>query len=146
MIVRAYEPRDRDAIEALTPRLCVGIAHWIDAAAMLDAIRGWVYGSVENGTVFVAEDDGTVVGFASVRERDHFTGLRLAYVGELAVAESSEGRGVGRALMAATESWARERGLARILLETGAANGGARAFYARLGFEESEVTLSKSLT
>ena len=146
MIVRAYEPRDRDAIEALTPRLCVGVAHWIDAAAMPEAVRGSVHGSIENGTVLIAEDDGTVVGFASVRQRDHFTGLRLAYVGELAVAEDSEGRGVGRALVTAAESWSRERGLARILLETGAANSAARAFYARLGFEESEVTLSKSLT
>lgn len=113
---------------------------------MLDAIRRWVRDSLEGGTVLVAEDEGTIVGFASVKERDHFTGLRLAYVGELAVAELSEGRGVGRALMAAVEAWARERGLARILLETGAANTEARAFYARLGFEDSEVTLSKAVT
>jgi ribosomal protein S18 acetylase RimI-like enzyme len=37
-------------------------------------------------------------------------------------------------------------GLARIILETGAANTEARAFYAGLGFEESEVTLSKAVT
>jgi len=146
MIIRAYEPRDRDAVESLAPRLCIGIAPWIDATAMLDAIRGWVRASLEDGTVFVAEDEGTVVGFACVGERDHFTGLRLAHVGELVVAEDSESRGVGRALMAAVESWARDRGLARILLETGAANDAARAFYARLGFEESEVTLSKAVT
>jgi GNAT superfamily N-acetyltransferase len=146
MVVRAYEPRDRDAVEGLAPRLCAGIATWIDATAMLDAIHRWVRESLESGTVLVAEDEGTIVGFASVKERDHFTGVRLAYVGELAVATEAEGRGVGRALMAAVETWARERGLARILLDTGAANTEARAFYARLGFEESEVTLSKAVT
>jgi GNAT superfamily N-acetyltransferase len=145
MVIRAYEPRDRDAVEDLVPRLCVGIASWIDPDAMLDAVRRWVRESLERGTVFVADEEGMVLGFASVKARDHFSGARFAYVGELAVAEGSEGRGIGRALMTAVESWARERGLARILLETGAANAGARAFYASIGFEESEVTLSKSV-
>lgn len=113
---------------------------------MLQAIQGWVRDSIEGGTIFVAEDEGEVLGFASVKEREHFTGLRLAYVGELVVAELSEGRGVGRALMAAVEGWARDHDLERILLETGAANGAARAFYARLGFDEAEVTLSKAVT
>jgi ribosomal protein S18 acetylase RimI-like enzyme len=38
-----------------------------------------------------------------------------------------------------------ERGLARITLETGAANDAARAFYAALGYREEDVRLSRAL-
>jgi GNAT superfamily N-acetyltransferase len=45
-----------------------------------------------------------------------------AYVGELVIGSAFEGRGAGRALMAAAERWAAERGLSRITLDTGAHN------------------------
>jgi GNAT superfamily N-acetyltransferase len=146
MVIRAYEAGDRESVEELTPRLCIGAADWIDPAAMLDAARGWVRESLDAGTVLVAEDDGAVVGFVSVKERSHFTGAAEAYVGELVVAEAAEGRGVGRSLMAAVEEWARGRGIARVSLDTGAANEGARAFYAALGYAETDVRLSKPVT
>ena len=146
MVVRAYEEADRAAVERLVPRLCIGAAGWIDPVAMLDAARGWVRESLRDNTVFVAEDGGAVVGFVTVKDRPHFTGMPEAYVGELVVAEESEGRGVGRALMAAVEDWARERRLVRVSLDTGAANTAARRFYAALGYEESDVRLTKSVT
>jgi GNAT superfamily N-acetyltransferase len=146
MVVRAYEEADHAAIEKLAPRLQIGVAPWIDAQAALEAVRGWVEASLATNTVFVADENGAVVGFVSVKERTHWSGAREAYVGELVVAEEAEGKGVGRALMAAAEQWARDRGLARMSLETGAANAGARAFYAALGYEESDVSLSRALS
>ncbi len=56
---------------------------------------------------------------------------------------AAERRGVGAALVAAAEDWASQRGLARITLETGAANLGARRFYAALGYADEDVRLSK---
>lgn len=144
--MRAYEPRDRDAVDALAPRLVIGAAHWLSPDGVLEAIRGWIDSSIADGTVFVAEEDGNVVGFVSVKEGRHFTGAPEAYVGELAVAEAAEGRGVGRALMTVVEDWARERDLPRVSLDTGAANTGARGFYAKLGYEEADVRLSKAVT
>lgn len=44
--------------------------------------------------------------------------------------------------MAAAEDWVRCRGHARLTLDTGAANSGARAFYARLGYREEDVKLT----
>lgn len=146
MVIRPYDPNDRRAVEALLPRLCIGAAAWIDPDDMLGVVRRWVDESLAGGTVFVAERDGTVVGFVTVTERPHFTGRPEAYVGELAVAEDSARSGVGRALMAAVEDWARERGLARVSLDTGAANAGARRFYEALGYEESDVRLTKAVT
>lgn len=97
----------------------------------------------DSRAVFVAEDRGTVVGFVSVTERNHFTGEVEGYVGELALADTGTRSGIGRALMAAAEAWARGRGLRRLSLETGAANRAARAFYAALGYAEEDVRLSR---
>ena len=112
---------------------------------MLAAIHRWLDDSLAD-VAFVAVEAGSIAGFVTVTERKHFTGVPEAYVGELAVAEDAEGRGVGRVLMEAVEAWARERDLARISLDTGAANASARGFYAALGYEETDVRLSKALT
>lgn len=75
----------------------------------------------------------------------HWSGNQDAYNGELAVAAGSEGQGVGSELLAAVERWAAQRGYSRIVLETGAANTRARAFYERHGYSTEEVVLSRSL-
>lgn len=46
-----------------------------------------------------------------------------------------QGAGLGRALMAQAESWARERECRRVLLGVYSRNEAALAFYARIGFE-----------
>jgi len=45
----------------------------------------------------------------------------------------------------AAEAWARARGLSRLTLEVFANNGGARAFYERLGFAEDSLRVVKRL-
>jgi ribosomal protein S18 acetylase RimI-like enzyme len=146
MHVRAFGKQDREAVDRLTPRLRIGAPDWADPAAVLEALHRWVRESMDEGTVFVVEDGGAVIGFVTVKERPHFTGIREGYVGELVVAEEAERRGAGRALMAAVEDWAREQGLARVSLDTGASNVAARDFYAALGYEETDVRLSKPVT
>ena len=61
------------------------------------------------------------------------------------VKASHERRGVRTLLMDPAEEWARHRGLRHITSETGAANGPARAFYARYGYQEEDVRLTKTL-
>lgn len=150
MLVRPFRPEDRDAVLTLADRLTIGVAPWRGGEAVLAAVRGWVAGSLaasgDERAVFVAEDrPGEIAGFVSVERSTHWSGEVQAHVGELVVAEAHEGRGVGRALMAAAEGWARERGHRILVLETGAANAGARAFYARLGYAEEDIRLAKIL-
>lgn len=57
----------------------------------------------------------------------------------------AEGRGAGRALVAAAEAWVRERGFRLVALETGTVNHRARNFYQRLGYGEESVMLVKTL-
>jgi ribosomal protein S18 acetylase RimI-like enzyme len=148
--VRPFAEGDRDAVVALAPRLAIGVASWRDPSAVIASALEWVAESMAEAasadrTLFVAEQDGRVVGFVSVSTRRHFTGELDAYIGELVVDAQAERTGVGTALVDEACRWAMRRGLHRIGLETGAANHGARRFYSRLGFVEEEVRLSNQL-
>lgn len=148
--IRPFVPADGPAARGLAPRLVIGIAPWRDPGGMLRAARGWIDGSIDGlgpeRAMMVAEDNrGRLVGFVGVARDVNFTGEAQASVGELVVTEEAEGTGVGRALMAAAEDWARERDLGLVVLETGAANDRARRFYGRLGYEEESVKLAKVL-
>ena len=95
--------------------------------------------------MWVAQAGEEVVGLVTAAERRHFTGEVDAYVGELVVDVDHERRGVGTLLLNAVEEWARRRGLRHLTLETGAGNAPARAFYARSGYREEDVRLTKGL-
>jgi len=145
--VRPYTPADESFVLSLAPRLLIGAAPWIDPERMLAAVRQWIAGSLSSdSTVFIAEDETPQpLGFATVSRTRHFTGEPQAYIGELAVDETVEGRGVGKALVHACEAWAREQGLTQLVLETGAANERGRRFYDHLGFREESVKLVRLL-
>ena len=147
--VAPYSHDDREAVLALAPRLRVGVAPWRPADGVGSAVRTWVEESInasdDRHGVFVARAGGEVVGVVALSEQEHWSGQMDAYVGELVTAEAWEGRGVGRALLARAEQWARDHGLERISLETGAANTRARAFYARSGYQDEEVRLTRVL-
>jgi aminoglycoside 6'-N-acetyltransferase I len=150
MNIRRYAPEDRQAALALAPRLEIGVAEWRNPADVARAVTGWVVSSLdahaaERRAVFVAVDGEQLVGLVTLAEQRHFTGEVDAYVGELAVSAGYERRGVGRLLMDAAENWARARGLRFVTLQTGAANETARAFYARCGYREEDVRLTKDL-
>ena len=148
--IREFRQSDREAVLRLAAPLTHGTASWLAPEAVAAAARNWVEGSIdaigEHAAVLVAEDShGVCLGFASVARKRHFSGEARAYVGELAVAADAEGKGIGRMLMQAVETWAVERGYRCITLETGAANERARGFYQRLGYQEESVTLTRVL-
>jgi GNAT superfamily N-acetyltransferase len=90
---------------------------------------------IADGTskVYVAEDEGDVVGFASGgRERAGETG----YEGELYaiyVLDEAQGRGFGRDLVRATVGGLRALGLGDMIIWVLRDNQPARGFYERLG-------------
>jgi len=148
--VRHYRADDRAFVLSLAPRLCVGMPSWRDRQLWLAAFERWIAASIEQhgqaAIVFVAEDDqGERLGFATLSHTAHFTGERQAYINELASSEAAEGRGVGTALIAACEQWAREQGDRVLALSTGAANERALGLYHHLGFRDEDVKLVKLL-
>jgi ribosomal protein S18 acetylase RimI-like enzyme len=148
--VRLYVPTDRGFIFRLAPRLAIGMQSWRDRQRWLATVEEWLTESIARHNrktiVWIAEDEqGERLGFATVSHSAHFTGQGQAYIGELATAETAEGRGVGTALVEACEQWARDQGYALITLSTGAANARALRFYHHLGFQDEDVTLTKTL-
>jgi len=99
---------------------------------------------------FVAEREGRVVGFvhALLRASPPHPGFvpdRYAAVEELVVAEGQRGAGVGRALLARAEDWAREQGASAVTLTVWEFPGGALPFYERLGYRPLQRRLRKRL-
>lgn len=149
--IRPVRASDHPALLALSPRLATGVAPWRDPGKAAAAARGWIESSLasahrEDHAVLVAVLDGRAAGMVSLAERRHFTGDTDAYVGELVMDSTAEGRGAGRALMAAAERWAASRGLSKITLETGTRNHRARRFYANAGYQEEDIRLTKIIS
>jgi GNAT superfamily N-acetyltransferase len=106
------------------------------------------FGTPAEGTrLLVAVDqDGRGLGFVFLETvRDYFSRQPHGHVGILAVTEESEGRGVGRALMDAAESWATERGFECLTLNVFEENRRARAVYEHLGYRPETIRYVKSL-
>lgn len=78
---------------------------------------------------FGIREGGERIGFAVVEEEDC-----SAYLLELMITSSSRGKGLGRLLLAACESWAASRGLVRLWTSLSARNQLAFGFYQKQGF------------
>jgi putative acetyltransferase len=83
-------------------------------------------------TLFGAREEGILLGIGALRELDPTHGELKS----MHVLKAARGRGVGRGMVAHLLTVARERGYARVSLETGTHEGfnAARAMYSQMGF------------
>ncbi len=113
----------------------------VTARERLDAIFEGHWNEPEK-LVLIARDGTAPVGVAWLEPSHHaVTELPEFMFLLLAVAESHQARGIGRALMRAGIDQAHARGACRIRLFVSAGNAHARKLYARLGFRESTVEM-----
>lgn len=99
-----------------------------------------------DGQAFVADDGHGLLGVATTQiVWSLVEDAPRALLTALVVREDTRGRGVGRALIDAVESWARDRRAARVVVTTALRRAGAHAFYERLGFEFTGRRYVKSL-
>ena len=92
--------------------------------------------------VFVATAGEEMVGFVSGELREGsptFLPKTWASVDDVFVLPGYRNRGIGRALIASVEGWARRKGANGVSLQVAAANGRGRKFYEDLGFREISV-------
>lgn len=150
--IRPVRPSDRAFLVATARRFVEsGLPPWRDAGDVQRALEAQferIAQDVPQGhALFVAESaSGKPLGFIYLEVlMDFFTRLSHGHVSDVVVAEGAEGQGVGQALMAAGEAWAREQGYDQLTLTVFAGNARARAFYARLGFGEETLRLVKPL-
>lgn len=103
---------------------------------------------IARGQCFVAEQGGRLVGTVTVngvfdpnrhgwaRATPWFFRQDVAHLHQYAVDPALQGGGIGAALMAACEQWAREQGHRAIALDTAMPAAHLRARYARAGYAE----------
>jgi aminoglycoside 6'-N-acetyltransferase I len=149
MQIRPVETRDRAAWLRMRQEL------WSDETGLDIGIDDYFKNLAANPnlqviTLVAQTPDGKLVGFAEVDTRAYAEDCETSPVGFLEgwyVQPEARGSGVGRALMSAAETWAREQGLQEFASDTWLHNEtGIRAHLA-LGFSEAErlVCFRKSL-
>ncbi len=137
-IMRPAEPGDAAALVALANEVTAEPEGWLltesawrtvaEERRFLRALRRHPH-----GMVFVAEEDGEVVGRLSVSRDPHPASSHVADLG-LMVARAHRRRGVGAALMRAAEAWARNAGVDKLELHVFPHNAPAIALYEKLGY------------
>jgi ribosomal protein S18 acetylase RimI-like enzyme len=158
--IREAVPEDHRFILSLVPELAsFGPPPFRDAAELTaiderflkEALTGrGVAGSIVLVAVDIEDAEGEAgspLGFIHLRpQSDYYLQKDCGHVADLVVAPEARGRGVGRALMAAGERWARERGFEMMTLHVFVENRAARALYDDLGFTAEIVRYVKPLS
>lgn len=113
-------------------------------------ITAYFEGTAGSLLVLVAEIDNRIVGFLEMDERKYAPGCErspVAFIEGWYADPSVRRLGVGRALMAAAEAIARQKGYVELASDSETENEDGLAAHAALGFEEIErvVCLRKSL-
>ena len=96
--------------------------------------------------VLVAEENGQLLGFAMVEyikreETNSMYAVHEAHIVEIGVDETSQGKGIGTALIQAVKDAAKVRGCRSVQLDVWEFNKSALRFYEKLGF----VTLRRKM-
>lgn len=137
--IRAAEPGDAAALVALASAVgsepqgwLLADSHWrsvADERRYVRAVRRHA-----DAALLVAEERGNVVGRLSIVRDAHPASSHVADLG-LMVAASHRRRGIGSALLAAAEEWARGAGVSKLELHVFPHNEAAIALYEAFGYE-----------
>ena len=157
-VIRDAEwPRDREAGIAFIDALQL-YEHAFEPNRRIDPAVGADYFDVllaavaqHGGIVRIAEAGGRAIGWAAAwPELDSLYVVederRILYISELYVEEPMRGTGVGRALIAACEDWARGQGIAVARISVMSKNTPAAAAYERVGYAPYALRLTKRLS
>jgi GNAT superfamily N-acetyltransferase len=139
--VRWALPEDAERLAALSTELGYPMTPE-EAAARLRELTGH-----PDHAILVAESDGCVAGWVQVSLPRIFETPARAEIAGLVVDETARGRGIGRELVAAAVSWARDRGCLAIRVRSNVVRERAHAFYRREGFGgiKTQVVLEKAI-
>jgi GNAT superfamily N-acetyltransferase len=111
-------PKTTEQVRAALERMLMSPAYFVVVAkAGGDALLGWI--AVERRLMLESGDMAEITG--------------------LVVSATARRLGVGRALMAAAERWARDQGFDEIRVRSNIARGESHAFYQGVGFQKAKT-------
>jgi GNAT superfamily N-acetyltransferase len=154
--IRKAEPRDLEPLGRLGAML-MRTHYEFDRQRFLAPGKGVEHGygsflgsmiDSPDDCVFVAEQDGPVVGYVfAALEPLSWKELRgpAGFIHDVAVAEEARHHGVGTLLMEAAIKWLREHGAPRVILWTAAPNATAQTLFHRLGFRDTMIEMTMEL-
>lgn len=103
-----------------------------------------------NTPVFVAQRDGTVLGYAFCVHKqfindNNMTDIKTLYIDDLCVDQAARGGHIGRALYEYVLDYARGSGCYNVTLNVWAGNEGAMKFYESVGLHVQKLGMEKIL-
>jgi GNAT superfamily N-acetyltransferase len=103
--------------------------------------------NVKQHAVYVACTENSVIGWIDVGVVHHLQAEPYAEIGGLVVSSEFRSRGIGKALVAQAEQWARDRGITKMVVRSRIAREAAHRFYLREGYERTKTSavFSKAL-
>ena len=138
-VVREADPSDAESLTRLAEAVSGEPEAWLisadgewrsvgDERRYLKAVRRY-----PNAAVFVADDEGLIVGRLSIARDQHPASRHVADIG-LMVAATHRRRGIGTALLEAAVDWARRAGVRKLELHVFPWNEAGIKLYERFGF------------
>ncbi len=141
MEIRDATPVDLSAITDLYNAFSATTYEYSEFPHTLEERTAWFTDQCAMGLpVLVADDDGSVVGFASYgpfRDNRRWPGYRFTVEHTIHVDESQWRQGVGRKLLDALIARARAADIRVMVAGIDSSNVGSIAFHSRLGFVET---------
>lgn len=111
-------------------------AIWTEIEDTLADRQAWLDDRIGGGfAVLVAEEEGRILGHASYGPYRARSGYRKTVEHSIYLRDEAQGRGVGKALMAALVEDARAKGFHLMIAVIDAGNQGSIAFHERFGFQ-----------
>lgn len=101
--------------------------------------------SSKSDKIFVAVAENKVIGYIHVNDYDVIYAPHMKNVMGIAVSGEYKRMGIGSALLARAEEWAKETGAKGIRLVSGASREGAHEFYRSCGYsgEKKQINFKK---
>lgn len=127
-MIREATGSDADAIAVLSTQLGYPTTP-SEARARLEAVE-----TRSDAQVFVADENGSVLGWVHVFGAHSLESGAHAEIGGLVVEEASRGRGIGKQLMSAVEAWAVSMGYPAVRLRSNVVREAAHRFYEGIGY------------
>ena len=134
--IRPVRAADSAAVASLTGELGYP-ATTEEMAARIDAI---LQRPGEHALLVAVDVDDVPIGWIHVERLDTLETPPMAGIAGLVVGEGSRSDGIGTALLAAGEAWARDQGLGVIQVRSRTTRERAHRFYERAGYERVKVS------